>query len=101
MRGLAAGYAQEEVRFIVVDYRRTLGDTVPAPYIGAYAGYARTAGAYAEQLAKVLAGRVPSAGISARELQDRVWWTGPELYLVVDDYDLAESASSPLRPQLD
>jgi hypothetical protein len=59
MRELAAGYAPEEVRFIVADYRRTLGDTVPAPYIGAYAGGARTAGAYAEQLAEVLAVRVP------------------------------------------
>jgi DNA segregation ATPase FtsK/SpoIIIE, S-DNA-T family len=26
--------------------------------------------------------------ISARELRDRTWWTGPDLYLVADDYDL-------------
>jgi S-DNA-T family DNA segregation ATPase FtsK/SpoIIIE len=85
----------------VVDYRRGFGDTVPAPYIGAHAGDARTASAYAQQLAEVLAGRVPLAGISPRELEDRAWWTGPELYLVVDDYDLAEGASSPLRPLLE
>jgi DNA segregation ATPase FtsK/SpoIIIE, S-DNA-T family len=59
MRGLTAQYAPEEIRFMVVDYRRGLGDTVPAPYIGAYAGDARTAGAYAGQLAETLAGRVP------------------------------------------
>ncbi|HEV3380973.1 MAG TPA: type VII secretion protein EccCa [Trebonia sp.] len=101
MRGLAARYAPEEVRFMVIDYRRGLGDTVPAPYIGAYAGDARTAGVYAQRLAEVLAGRLPPAGISARELRDRAWWTGPELYLVVDDYDVVEGASSPLRPLLD
>jgi DNA segregation ATPase FtsK/SpoIIIE, S-DNA-T family len=89
MRGLAARYTPGEVRFMVVDYRRGLGDTVPAPYIGARAGDARTAGACAERLAEVLAGRVPPAGMPARELRDRAWWTGPELYLVVDDYDLA------------
>jgi DNA segregation ATPase FtsK/SpoIIIE, S-DNA-T family len=101
MRGLAASYAPEEVRFSVVDYRRGLGDAVAEPYIGAYAGDATTAQAYAEQLAQVLASRVPPAGISSRELQDRAWWTGPELYLVVDDYDLAEGTSSPLKPLFD
>jgi hypothetical protein len=31
MRGLAAGYAEEEGRFTVVDCRRTLGDTPATP----------------------------------------------------------------------
>jgi DNA segregation ATPase FtsK/SpoIIIE, S-DNA-T family len=101
MRGLADRYGPEEVRFSVVDYRRGLGDAVPQPYLGAYAGDATTAQAYAEQLAQVLATRVPPTGIAARELQDRAWWKGPELYLVVDDYDLAEGMSSPLRPLFD
>jgi S-DNA-T family DNA segregation ATPase FtsK/SpoIIIE len=101
MRGLAARNEPEDVRFMVVDYRRRLGNMVPAPYIGAYAGDAITAKAYVEQLAEVLTGRLPPPGISARELQERAWWTGPDLYLVVDDYDLAEGASSPLRPLLD
>jgi S-DNA-T family DNA segregation ATPase FtsK/SpoIIIE len=100
MRGLAAGYAPEEVRFIVVDYRRTLGDTVrcrtSAPTPAMPAQPARTRNSWPRYWR-----RVPPAGISARELQDRAWWTGPELYLVVDDYDVAEGASSPLRPQLD
>jgi DNA segregation ATPase FtsK/SpoIIIE, S-DNA-T family len=98
MRGLAGRHQPEEIRFMVVDYRRGLADAVPPPYVGAYAGDARTAGAYAGQLAETLAGRVPPAGLTARDLQDRTWWNGPELYLVVDDYDLLEGASSPLRP---
>jgi S-DNA-T family DNA segregation ATPase FtsK/SpoIIIE len=98
MRGLAAQQPPEAIRFLVVDYRRGLGDTVPGPYIGASAGDARTAGAYATQLAETLAQRLPPPGISGRELRDRAWWTGPELYLVVDDYDLLEGPSSPLRP---
>jgi len=101
MRGLAAQAPPEAVRFLIVDYRRGLGDAVPMPYVGAYAGDARTAGAYATQLAETLAGRVPPPGISARELRDRAWWSGPELYLVVDDYDLVEGPSSPLRPLFD
>jgi DNA segregation ATPase FtsK/SpoIIIE, S-DNA-T family len=101
MRGLAAQQPPEAVRFMVVDYRRGLTDVVSRPYIGAYAGDASTAAAYATQLAESLAKRVPPPGISARELRDRAWWTGPELYLVVDDYDLTEGPSSPLRPLFD
>jgi S-DNA-T family DNA segregation ATPase FtsK/SpoIIIE len=100
MRGMAARYAPEAIRFLPVDYRRGLAAVVPEPYIGAYAGDATRAGAYATQLAETLAQRVPPPGISARELRDRTWWTGPELYLVIDDYDLLEGQSSPLRPLL-
>src|SRR5439155_10207370 len=57
-------------------------------YVGAYAGDANAARGYAEQLVAKLAERMPPPGISARELRDRSWWEGPELYLVVDDYDL-------------
>jgi DNA segregation ATPase FtsK/SpoIIIE, S-DNA-T family len=101
LRGLAAEQPPEAVRFLVVDYRRGLADTVPAPYVGAYAGDARTASAYAAQLAEVLSERLPPSGISARELRDRAWWTGPEFYLVIDDYDLLEGSSSPLQPLFD
>jgi S-DNA-T family DNA segregation ATPase FtsK/SpoIIIE len=98
MRGLAARYSPEAIRFMTVDYRRGLAGVVPAAYIGAYAGEATRAEAYATQLAETLARRVPPAEISARELRDRTWWTGPDLYLVVDDYDLLEGQPSPLRP---
>jgi S-DNA-T family DNA segregation ATPase FtsK/SpoIIIE len=98
MKGLAAQHPAQDVRFMVVDYRRGLGDAVPAPYVGAYAGDAVTAHAYAEQLAATLAGRMPPPGISPRALRERSWWTGPELYLVVDDYDLVTGVQSPLQP---
>jgi S-DNA-T family DNA segregation ATPase FtsK/SpoIIIE len=101
MRGLAALHQPETLRFMIVDYRRGLMDAVPAPYMGAYAGDASAARAYAGQLAATLEGRLPPAGISTRELRERAWWTGPELYLVVDDYDLVASAQSPLQPLVD
>ena len=30
----------------------------------------------------------PPAGITPQQLHPRDWWTGPEIYVVVDDYDL-------------
>src|SRR6201999_4397226 len=36
------------------------------------------------------------AGLSPAELRSRSWWRGPELYVVVDDYDLVAGPANPL-----
>jgi DNA segregation ATPase FtsK/SpoIIIE, S-DNA-T family len=101
MRGLAARYRPEEIRFMLVDYRRSLLEVVPDAYIGAYAGDQIAAREYAAQLVTTLAKRLPPAGITTRELRAREWWTGPELYLIVDDYDLVTTQPPPLAPIAD
>jgi DNA segregation ATPase FtsK/SpoIIIE, S-DNA-T family len=102
MRGMADRYSPWEVRFMVVDYRRSLSGVVPAPYVGAYASDAKTAESYAQTLAGTLGERLPPADVTPRQLQDRSWWEGPDLYLVVDDYDLVGGGrTSPLQPLLD
>ncbi|MEV0473638.1 type VII secretion protein EccCa [Streptomyces prunicolor] len=104
MRGLAERQSSWDVRFLVVDYRRGLMDAVPEEYLGAQAGDADTAAAYAAQLADKLKERLPPPDITARELRERSWWSGPELYLVVDDYDLVVSSSTsrgPLAPLME
>ncbi|MET7695301.1 type VII secretion protein EccCa [Streptomyces sp. NPDC005483] len=88
MRRMATGNSSWDIRFIIVDYRRGLLETVPEDYVGAQAGESASAEVYVEQLVAKLRERTPPPGISARELRERNWWTGPELYLVVDDYDL-------------
>lgn len=102
MTGLIARRTAWEVRFIVVDYRRALLGAVPPEYLGAYAGDAASARAYAEQVAAKLATRLPPADVTAEQLRERSWWTGPEFYLVVDDYDLVSSGrQSPLAALVD
>ncbi len=97
IRGLAASCDPNQVRFMLVDYRRGLVDALPAEYVGAYAGDGLAAGEYAAQLAAKLAERMPPPGLPAAALRARDWWTGPELYLVADDYDLvATGHASPL-----
>lgn len=91
MRGTAARRTAWEARFMVIDYRRSLQDAVPEEYVGAYAGDAHAAEAYTQQLMAKLDERMPPQGISAAQLRARDWWEGPELYVVVDDYDLVAS----------
>jgi S-DNA-T family DNA segregation ATPase FtsK/SpoIIIE len=45
---------------------------------------------------------MPGAEVTQRQLRDRSWWSGPEMYVIVDDYDLvAESTVNPLTALLD
>jgi S-DNA-T family DNA segregation ATPase FtsK/SpoIIIE len=103
MQGLTQKQSAFDVRFVVVDYRRSLLGVVPDPYVGAQAGDAELATAYVAQLVEKLKERLPPADISPKELRQRSWWSGPELYLVVDDYDLVAGAASrgPLAPLAD
>lgn len=103
MKGLAARRSAWQARFVVIDYRRSLLGAVPQDYIGVYAGDPNAAAAYVEQVAAKLAERLPPPDTTMEQLRDRSWWTGPEFYVVVDDYDLVGGTgrTSPLAPLVD
>jgi len=64
--------------------------------------YAGQVAFYAGQVASKLAERLPPADVTVQQLRERSWWTGPELYLVVDDYDLVSAGrQSPLAQLAD
>jgi S-DNA-T family DNA segregation ATPase FtsK/SpoIIIE len=44
-----------------------------------------------------MAARLPGPDVTAERLRARNWWTGPELFVLVDDYDLvATGMDNPL-----
>ena len=46
--------------------------------------------------------RLPGPDVTPEQLRDRSWWHGPELFVLVDDYDLvAAGATNPLPPLLE
>ncbi|WP_225847515.1 type VII secretion protein EccCa [Streptomyces sp. HPF1205] len=100
MRAMTRRRSAWDVRFIVVDYRRGLLGAVPEDYLGATAGDPDTAATYLEQVVDKLRERMPPPGVTPRQLKERTWWTGPELYLVVDDYDLVATGGSTGRGPL-
>ena len=65
-----------------------------------------TAAAHTAELVESAAGylerRAPGPEVTPQQLRDRSWWTGPELFVLVDDYDLVASGpANPLRPLLE
>ncbi len=89
----------DQARFLVIDLRRTLLGEIGADHLLHYCSSRDTAADAASQIAASLAPRLPGDDVTPAQLRSRSWWTGPELYVLVDDYDLITSAgSNPLDP---
>ncbi|MFC8046803.1 type VII secretion protein EccCa [Nocardia sp. NPDC057353] len=98
-QGVVESNAPAQAKIILGDYRRTMLGVVDGEHLAGYAPSEAVLSAMAGELAKILKSRMPGADVTQQQLRDRSWWTGPELFLVVDDYDLVvTSAGSPLMP---
>jgi DNA segregation ATPase FtsK/SpoIIIE, S-DNA-T family len=92
----------ESVQIEIVDFRRTLLGVVESAHLGGYAISASTLTARLTVLLEQLQARMPGENVTQQQLRSRSWWSGPEIYLVVDDYDLVASATgNPLTPLVD
>ncbi|WP_211192779.1 type VII secretion protein EccCa [Actinoplanes sp. TBRC 11911] len=97
-RSVMSRYTPAEARIMLVDYRRQLFDTVPPEY---RLGYSVSADSTKETVSDAIAGlapRMPGADVSPEQLRRRDWWTGPRLFVLVDDYDLIAGGDNPLLP---
>ncbi|MFC4034379.1 type VII secretion protein EccCa [Streptomyces polygonati] len=103
-RAITDRYAPEEARILVVDYRRDLLDAVPAEY---RLGHAVSLDALRELVsgsARALKTRVPGADISPARMRLADWWSGPQLFVLVDDYDMIGGGNAfdhPFSPLFD
>ncbi|WP_170315510.1 type VII secretion protein EccCb [Nakamurella deserti] len=98
---VAARWSPTQARFLIVDHRRTLLGRLPEPWLAGHSTAPRaTAGLIADAV-ELLTGRLPSGDVRAEQLRDRGWWTGADLFVLVDDYDLVAAGANPLLPLLD
>lgn len=87
------------MKFLIIDYRRSLLGHVPPQRLAGYAGSSTVAGPLVKELADALRARLPGPDITAEQLSARDWWEGPEVTVVVDDQDLVGGISgNPLAP---
>lgn len=102
VRALAGRCAPTETRFLVVDHRRTLAGRLPEAHVAGHATSAAATAGLMTQAVTLLTGRLPGGDVRADQLAGRGWWTGPELYVLVDDYELvAAGSANPVLPLLD
>ncbi len=93
-----ARFTPEQARVILVDYRRSLVDLTGAAHVIGYGTAAPHTTDLIESAAGYLQARAPGPEVTPAQLRERSWWTGPELFVLVDDYDLVASGpANPLR----
>ncbi|WP_099037129.1 type VII secretion protein EccCa [Mycobacterium neglectum] len=92
----------DEAQLEIVDYRRTLLGVVESEHLG---GYAMSPSSLTSRLPAIvgrLEARMPGENVTQQQLRTRSWWSGPDIYLIVDDYDLVAGATgNPLAPLTD
>ncbi len=101
-RSLMARETPDRAQIMIVDYRRRLLDVAEGPHLLAYAANAAMTGEAAAEVKQVLEARLPAADATREELLRGPSWSGPRVYVLIDDYDLVESTSgNPLLPLVD
>ncbi|MGV0809481.1 type VII secretion protein EccCa [Mycolicibacterium setense] len=104
LRNIAAGVMENasplEAKIILVDFRRSMLGVVPDEYLGGYATAPQSCTDLMTALAGALRDRLPPNDITQQQLKERSWWSGPDLFVMIDDYDLIPggSLSHPLGP---
>ncbi len=101
LRGLAREIMRTrtpaQAQLVIVDYRRALLGEVPDEYLLNYLTAANQAQPALRDLATYLENRIPGPDVTPDQLRNRSWWTGAEVFVLVDDYDLvATQQSSPV-----
>lgn len=89
-----------EAKLIVLDPRRSLLGEIPEEYLVAYL----TLNDDIEKELRAIAAaivqkRAPGKDVTVAQLRDRSWWSGPELWVLIDDEDMLVSGmSNKLQP---
>jgi DNA segregation ATPase FtsK/SpoIIIE, S-DNA-T family len=94
--GIAARFTPEHAKIIFLDYRRSLLDVAQIPHQIGYATSSVAAAALLDEVRGALNTRLPPPDLSPDQLRSRSWWSGSDLFVIVDDYDLVSGTRNPL-----
>lgn len=96
------GTSSEQAQIEIVDFRRALLGVVESEHLAGYAASPAALTSRMRSLLSRLEARMPGENVTQQQLRTRSWWSGPQIYVVVDDYDLvATSTGNPLTPVAD
>ncbi|MFJ3664709.1 type VII secretion protein EccCa [Streptomyces sp. NPDC090119] len=94
---IAERYTPAEARIVVGDYRRTMLEAVPEEHLLEYAPMASAMQVHMDAIRQFMEMRAPKPDITPQQLRDRSWWSGPQLFVIIDDYELvATNSGNPL-----
>ncbi|MGW7406910.1 type VII secretion protein EccCa [Streptomyces sp. NPDC054833] len=99
---IAERYTPAEARIVVGDYRRTMLEAVSEEHLLEYAPMASAMQVHMDAIRQFMEMRAPKPDITPQQLRDRSWWNGPQLFVLIDDYELvANNSGNPLSQLVD
>jgi S-DNA-T family DNA segregation ATPase FtsK/SpoIIIE len=100
-RQLSQRYTPQEAMLVVADYRRTLLGSLPESHVLEYVAASAAMETHMTEVAKLVERRAPGPDVTPRQLRDRSWWSGPQLFVLIDDYELVTAGSNPMAQLAD
>lgn len=99
---IVENFTPDEARIAVIDLRRSLLGEVPDSHLLAYGTSRDSVADIISETASALTQRLPGPDVTPEQLRSLSWWDGPDVYILIDDYDLANAGQvSPLLPIVD
>ncbi|OYN85857.1 type VII secretion protein EccCa [Parenemella sanctibonifatiensis] len=99
LNGIVTRYTPDEAKIVLLDYRRALLGAVETDHMLGYAASSAAGTKLAQDAAASMKKRLPGSDVTQQQLRDRSWWKGPELFVVVDDYELvATTTGNAMQP---
>ncbi|MFE0025230.1 type VII secretion protein EccCa [Amycolatopsis sp. NPDC059021] len=100
-RRICAAHTPEQARIVLIDHRRGLLGEIPGEYLLGTGTNDAHSIALMNEVVTAISRRLPGPDITPEQLRARNWWQGPEIFVLVDDYDMvATHKDHPLMPLL-
>ncbi|MDI3390505.1 type VII secretion protein EccCa [Streptomyces sp. B-S-A8] len=94
-------YQPDQAKIVIGDYRRAHLEGVPESHLSRYCASAPALTETLEGLAGSLSRRMPGPDVTPEQLRNRSWYSSPDAFVIIDDYDLVATGMNPLQPLLE
>ncbi|MDI3420746.1 type VII secretion protein EccCa [Streptomyces luteolus] len=94
-------YQPDKAKIVIGDYRRAHLEGVPESHLSRYCASAPALTETLEGLAGSLSRRMPGPDVTPEQLRNRSWYSSPDAFVIIDDYDLVATGMNPLQPLLE
>lgn len=100
LESIRTRFTADEARVLLIDYRRHHMDALPPEQMVGYLTSARDLELNLPPFVQKMRTRRPPDDVTSQQLKDRSWWSGPEIFVVIDDYHMVVQRGqlNPLDP---
>jgi S-DNA-T family DNA segregation ATPase FtsK/SpoIIIE len=101
IKQISERYTPQQAKIVMGDYRRAHLQGVPESHLSRYCASAPALSETLEGLAGSLSRRMPGPDVTPEQLRNRSWYSSPDAFVIIDDYDLVATGMNPLAPLLE